>query len=41
MEYCVSQGIISGAENGTMLNPINLATRAECAKMFLLTSNIQ
>lgn len=40
VEFCVAKGIISGAENGTMLNPLNNATRAECAKILLYTSRL-
>ena len=40
MEFCVSAGIISGAANGTLLNPGMTATRAEGAKIFLLVSEL-
>ena len=33
--WAVDRGIISGANNGTRLNPTSNATRAECAKMLL------
>ena len=35
MGWAVDKGIISGANNGTRLNPTSNATRAECAKMLL------
>ena len=38
LEFCVNAGIISGAANGTLLNPGMNASRAECAKIFLLAS---
>ena len=35
MGWAVDKGIISGANNGTRLNPTSNATRAECAKMLV------
>lgn len=40
MQFCVEKGILSGAENGTKLNPGNYATRAECAKLLVNTKNL-
>ncbi len=40
MEFCISSQIIHGAEGGTMLYPGSNATRAECAKIFLLASEL-
>ncbi len=36
MNWCVSQGIITGGENGKYLYPKNSASRIECAKMMVL-----
>jgi len=41
MKYCVSKGILSGADGGTNLNPHSTATRVEAAKMLTLTYHIQ
>ena len=33
--WCVDNGIMSGKDNGTRLDPLGTATRAECAKMLV------
>ncbi len=37
LQWLVEKNIISGSNNGTLLKPTASATRAECAKMLLLT----
>ncbi len=40
MKWAVQNGLISGKDNGTRLDPKGTATRAECAKMLLKAYNL-
>ena len=35
LQWCVEKGLLSGKDNGTRLDPLGTATRAECSKMLL------
>ena len=40
IQWCVENGLISGKLNGTKVDPLGTATRAECAKMLVQAFNL-
>ena len=40
LQWAIEKGIISGKDNGTRLDPLGNATRAECAKMLVQAFNL-
>lgn len=40
LQWAIEKGIISGKDNGTRLDPLGNATRAECAKMLVQAHNL-